>query len=128
MRKKKTLTAQIQSLWPSKLVRAQRDTAMGGGRNYTDYTNTTNELGEGVKIRTLSSFCKLRPTLWNVRGRNEMDPTEEEVEKKVRERIRHKVNQVSSVSQSLLSPLQDHINFTLQVTFELCSETVLKQS
>ncbi|KAH0887383.1 hypothetical protein HID58_063479 [Brassica napus] len=44
-----------------------------------------------------------------------MDPIEVvEEEKKVRERIRHKVNQVSSVSQSLLSPLQDHINFTLQ--------------
>lgn len=36
-------------------------------------------------------------------------------EKMVRERIRKKVNEVSSVSQSLLSPVQDHINFTLQV-------------
>ncbi|KAJ4904192.1 hypothetical protein Rs2_18143 [Raphanus sativus] len=50
-----------------------------------------------------------------------MDPTEEEVEKKVRERIRHKVNQVSSVSQSLLSPLQDHINFTLQKAYFKCA-------
>jgi len=42
-----------------------------------------------------------------------MDQTAEE--KMVRERIRKKVNEVSSASQSLLSPVQDHINFTLQV-------------
>ncbi|XP_013635218.1 PREDICTED: protein FAM136A [Brassica oleracea var. oleracea] len=46
---------------------------------------------------------------------------EEEEEKKVRERIRNKVNQVSSVSQSLLSPLQDHINFTLQKAYFKCA-------
>ncbi|CAN8284560.1 unnamed protein product [Cochlearia groenlandica] len=42
-------------------------------------------------------------------------------EKRVRERIRKKVNQVSSMSQSLLSPIQDHINFTLQKAYFKCA-------
>ncbi|KAH0930790.1 hypothetical protein HID58_016517 [Brassica napus] len=78
----------------------------------TDYTN--NELGGGVKIRTFFLFL-------HIFGKKQrMDPIEEE-EKKVRERIRNKVNQVSSVSQSLLSPLQDHINFTLQKAYFKCA-------
>ncbi|CAL9236795.1 unnamed protein product [Arabidopsis halleri] len=48
-----------------------------------------------------------------------MDQTAEE--KMVRERIRKKVNEVSSVSQSLLSPVQDHINFTLQKAYFKCA-------
>ncbi|VVB03277.1 unnamed protein product [Arabis nemorensis] len=49
-----------------------------------------------------------------------MDQTAEE-EKKVRERIRKKVNEVSSLSESLLSPVQDHINFTLQKAYFKCA-------
>ncbi|KAL1191214.1 hypothetical protein V5N11_014274 [Cardamine amara subsp. amara] len=48
-----------------------------------------------------------------------MDQTAEE--KKVRERIKKKVKEVSSVSQSLLSPIQDHINFTLQKAYFKCA-------
>ncbi|XP_010506264.1 PREDICTED: protein FAM136A-like [Camelina sativa] len=48
-----------------------------------------------------------------------MDQTAEE--KMVRERIRKRVNEVSSVSQSLLSPVQDHINFTLQKAYFKCA-------
>ncbi|XP_010413039.1 PREDICTED: uncharacterized protein LOC104699432 [Camelina sativa] len=49
-----------------------------------------------------------------------MDQTAEE--KMVRERIRKRVNEVSSVSQSLLSPVfQDNVNFTLQKAYFKCA-------
>ncbi|XP_010526571.1 PREDICTED: protein FAM136A [Tarenaya hassleriana] len=39
----------------------------------------------------------------------------------VRERIRRKVNEVSSAARSNLSPVQDHINFTLQRAYFKCA-------
>lgn len=40
-------------------------------------------------------------------------------ERIVTERLRQKLNEVNSAAQSQLSPIQDHVNFTLQVPHPL---------
>lgn len=39
----------------------------------------------------------------------------------VSERLRRKLQEVNAAAQTQLSPIQDHINFTLQVFLKICT-------
>lgn len=119
----------LKRLGPIRQCSEFRDSAMGGGGLRTWGRSKLSEV-----FNLFSSFCKQKESKFpgksqsleqrrrvatssKTKSTRKMDQTAEE--KQVRERIRKKVNQVSSMSQSLLSPIQDHISFTLQVRLKI---------